>query len=243
MIIYSCITNGYDEIPDNNYYDSDIHYVMFHDGTIEKKGPWEFIKIDNLIEDPFTKAHYYKILPYNVFDKNEKLVWIDGCRVHTKKFVEKTKWFFMQELSLAFLMQQKFTTFLESIECDYFVRMNITPQEIIQYSQLLKSKGWSFIKPKINNFVMWSNGIDKNFCDTWWELFLLGPKRDYISMIASLEFCEKEYYKFSNYKDDIISQSESVYKPNRKKDYYWKKDISDIEIYNTMNQLKQIICS
>ena len=41
MIIYTCITNGYDEIPDH-YYDPDVQYVCFTDGTVEKKGPWEF---------------------------------------------------------------------------------------------------------------------------------------------------------------------------------------------------------
>ena len=41
MIVYTCITNGYDEIPDH-YYDPDVQYVCFTDGTVEKKGPWEF---------------------------------------------------------------------------------------------------------------------------------------------------------------------------------------------------------
>ena len=41
MIIYTCITNGYDDIPDQ-YYDPNVQYVCFTDGTVEKKGPWEF---------------------------------------------------------------------------------------------------------------------------------------------------------------------------------------------------------
>ena len=36
-IIYTSITNGYDEIPNENYYDPDIRYVCFTDGTVEHK--------------------------------------------------------------------------------------------------------------------------------------------------------------------------------------------------------------
>ena len=41
MIIYTCITNGYDTIPKNHYYDPDVQYVCFTDGTIDVPSPWE----------------------------------------------------------------------------------------------------------------------------------------------------------------------------------------------------------
>ena len=37
ITIYTCITNGYDEIPNEHYYDPDIKYVCFTDGSIEHK--------------------------------------------------------------------------------------------------------------------------------------------------------------------------------------------------------------
>ena len=44
MIIYTCITNGYDEFQDSNYYHPDIRYVCFHDGTVDTTvGPWEYM--------------------------------------------------------------------------------------------------------------------------------------------------------------------------------------------------------
>ena len=61
MIIYTCITNGYDEIPDH-YYDPDVQYVCLTDGTIEKKGPWEFRDILFEHEDPVRlSTHQNKI--------------------------------------------------------------------------------------------------------------------------------------------------------------------------------------
>ena len=41
MIVVTCITNGYDEISDNHYYDTDVQYVCYTDGAVKKKGPWE----------------------------------------------------------------------------------------------------------------------------------------------------------------------------------------------------------
>ena len=96
MIIYSCITNGYDEIPDH-YYDPDVKYVMYYDGEIEKKGPWEFIHCDR--EEPnWIKAYYPKCMSHTLFD--EPHVWIDGCYKMPPNFVEKSKEFLQNELTL-----------------------------------------------------------------------------------------------------------------------------------------------
>ena len=47
----------------------DVRYVMFHDGTVEQKGPWEFIKLDVDIECPRRLSAYPKINPHKYFDK------------------------------------------------------------------------------------------------------------------------------------------------------------------------------
>ena len=33
MIVVTCITNGYDEISDNHYYDSDVQYICYTDAV------------------------------------------------------------------------------------------------------------------------------------------------------------------------------------------------------------------
>ena len=62
ITIYSCITNGYDEIPDEHYYDPDIRYVMFTDGSIEHKGAWEFRDIPIKHDCPLRLSLYPKII-------------------------------------------------------------------------------------------------------------------------------------------------------------------------------------
>ena len=90
MIIYTCITNGYDEIPDH-YYDPDVQYVCFTDGTVEKKGPWEFkdILVDHSC--PRRKSSHPKINPHLYFPIGSQTTWIDGWYVMTKEYVERSK--------------------------------------------------------------------------------------------------------------------------------------------------------
>ena len=42
MIIYTCITNGYD-VPEGHYIDPDVRYVLLHDGSVEVPDGWEGI--------------------------------------------------------------------------------------------------------------------------------------------------------------------------------------------------------
>ena len=87
MIIYSCITNSYDKIPDH-YYDPDVRYVMFHDGTVKQEGPWEFIKLDTDIQCPRRLSAFPKINPDVYFEEGERTVWIDACYKRAMVYLE-----------------------------------------------------------------------------------------------------------------------------------------------------------
>jgi len=240
MIIYTAITDGYEKLPDNNYYDPHTRYVCFYDGELEKKGPWEFIHTDVDIDDPWRRAHYVKIHPYKYFNLDEQLLWVDGGRVHTPQLHEVSKRFFSSDKKLGFLKQKyKYqTTFLQDIENDYFARGNVTPEEIVKYATILKKYGWSFYRPTITNFGVWMNGIDKEFCDLWWELLSKGPQRDMISMMVALELSGIDYASLINF--NVISQDEKVYKVNRRKDYYWKTPFTQDEVTDALEYLRTL---
>ncbi len=104
MIIYSCITNGYDKIPDDHYYDPKVKYVMYYDGEIEKKGKWEFIKCDR-DEPNWIKSYYPRCMSHTLFD--EPHVWIDGCYTMPPDFVETSKDILKNELTLQDHPQQR----------------------------------------------------------------------------------------------------------------------------------------
>ena len=96
MIIYTCITNGYDRISEENYYDPDIRYVCFYDGELEKLGDWEFIKLNLDIECPVRRSYHPKHLPHHYFGVGEYTMWVDGSYTITKELVDKFKTEFIE---------------------------------------------------------------------------------------------------------------------------------------------------
>ncbi len=242
MVVYTCVIDGYDKISELNHYDSNTKYICFYDKEVNKIGPWEYVKVsDSLggLTDPFYRSRYFRILPYKFFDINDKLVWIDAGRIHTKKFIEASRQFFSKDIPLAFLGKKiPHKSFLESVESNYLKKGLISPSEIINYCKVLSDLGWSFKKPPIVSFVIWMNGINVSYCDFWWDLFLKGPKRDLISMLASLEICEMKYMQIPNLLNEVISDK-GDHKLNRLKPYNWSNTYSDDEIQTAISYIKK----
>lgn len=181
MIIYTCITNGYDEIPDSHYYDPDVQYVCFTDGTVEHKGPWEFRQIPIEHECPRRRSAYVKICPHKVFPKGSKVVWLDGCYQMTEKFVEQSR----KYLENPFTIMRHINRFsyLDEVLEGFMASMN-SWNDVITISRKLQENGYNFRKycsPVLGS--IWRQVTDEyeEFGDTWWEWSLIGPNRDQVS--------------------------------------------------------------
>ncbi len=181
MIIYTCITNGYDEIPDH-YYDSDVQYVCFTDGTVEKKGPWEFrdILVDN--KCPRRLSAHPKINPHLYFPMGSKTTWIDGCYRMTEKFVERSKENLDNSNFTIMRHPDKFSYMDEVLE-GFMASMNTWEDQIL-ITKTIKDLGYNFkkyISPVLGSMwrVVTEDLID--FDDLWWKYSLIGPNRDQIS--------------------------------------------------------------
>lgn len=96
MIIFTTITNAYDDIPDH-FYDPSVKYVLFYDKEIEQRGPWEFIKIPEE-GHPVLKAYRIRCLSHLWFD--EPHVWVDACYTMTSQFVKNSKDILQNEITL-----------------------------------------------------------------------------------------------------------------------------------------------
>ena len=138
MIIYTCITNSYDVIPDH-YYDPDVRYVLFHDGTAVPQEPWELIELDVDVDCPRRLSAYPKINPHKYFDEGENTVWIDGCYIMTKEFVELAK----QRFPFTILRHPNrfsyYDEMLEGFECSFFGF-----REGIELTRILFEDGYNF---------------------------------------------------------------------------------------------------
>ena len=188
-IIYTCITNGYDEIPNEHYYDPEIKYVCFTDGSIEHKEPWEFRDIPIEHECPRRLSAYPKINPHKLFPIGSKVAWIDGCYVMTKKYVEETKRILDTYPFTIMRHHNKFTYYDEVLE-GYLGNMN-TWDEQVEITKALAETGYKFrlySSPVLGSFwrVITEDLFD--FHDMWWKYSLIGPNRDQISFDCSRQY-------------------------------------------------------
>ena len=193
MIIYSCITNGYDEIPDEHYYDPDIKYVMFTDNTVKRKGPWEFREIP--CEHPChrRRSAYVKINPHKVFPYGSKTVWIDGCYVMTPKFVENSKKYLENRFTIM-RHCNKFNYYEEILES--FLPSMCTFDEAVEITKTIKEVGYNFkdyCSPVLASIWRTVEPEMYEFHDLWWKYSLIGPNRDQISFDTARQLTKLEW--------------------------------------------------
>ena len=184
MIIYSCITNGYDVIPDH-YYDPDVRYVMFHDGSAVPQGPWEFIKLNEDIDCPRRLSAYPKINPHKYFGEGEDTVWIDACYVMTKEFVELAKKRFPFTILRHPNRFSYYDEMLEGFECSFFGF-----NEGVELTRILFEDGYNFrqYRSPLGTIIYRTINDDTvKFGDSWWHYFDAGVNRDQISFDAALQ--------------------------------------------------------
>ena len=192
MIIYTCITNGYDEIPDH-YYDPDVQYVCFTDGTVEKKGPWEFRDI--LIEHdcPRRRSAHPKINPHLYFPIGSKTTWIDGCYVMTKEYVERSKQM-LDSNEFTIMRHPSRFSYMDEVLEGFMAAMNTWEDQIL-ITQTIKDIGYNFkdyISPVLGSIwrVVTENLVE--FDQLWWKYSLVGPNRDQISFDAARQLTSME---------------------------------------------------
>ena len=193
ITIYSCITNGYDEIPDDHYYDPDIRYVMFTDGSIEHKGAWEFRDIPITHDCPLRLALYPKIMQHKLFSEGDKVVWIDGCYVMTEEYVQYTKKLFDNHTRTHMRHPMGFT-YYEEIAESYIASYN-TVEDIINITKSADNIGFNFRKytnPILASF--WNTVGNAEFNELWWQLSQVSTRCDQIAFVVAKQITGLEWY-------------------------------------------------
>ena len=189
MIIYTCITNGYDELPDENYNDPDVKYICYTDGTIEHKEPWEFRDIPIQHECPRRLSAYPKINPHKLFPMGSKTVWIDGCYIMTKKFVDESRRILSQSPFTIMRHCERFSYMDEILE-GFLASMN-TFEDQVFITEFLKEKGFNFFKyssPVLGAIWRTLSEDMVRLHDLWWEWSLIGPNRDQLSFEGARQY-------------------------------------------------------
>lgn len=187
MIIYSCITNGHDIIGDDHYYDPDIRYVMFHDGTVLKNGSWEMIDLRDFYTNkcPVKMALYPKILPHKFFNMGENTVWVDACYNVTKEFCEKSKKYFPFSRLRHSAKHTFYDEMLEGFLCEFF-----SYEDVINATKYFYALEYNFKKygsPLCAAIWRTLDDVVIKFNEDWWKYYKDTNIRDQISMDVSLQ--------------------------------------------------------
>ena len=193
ITIYSCITNGYDEIPDEHYYDPDIRYVMFTDGSIEHKGAWEFRDIPITHDCPLRLSLYPKIMQHKLFSEGDRVVWIDGCYVMTEEYVQYTKKLFENHTRVHMRHPMSFT-YYEEIAESYIASYN-TVEDIVNITKSADNIGFDFRKytnPILASF--WNTVGNAEFNELWWHLSQVSTRCDQIAFVVAKQITGLEWH-------------------------------------------------
>ena len=224
IIIYTSITNWYDTIPDDMYYDPNVKYVCFTDGKVEKKGAWEFRDIpdfvyDEVEGDPRRLSAFAKLCPHKLFPNGAKTVWLDGCYVHTKDWVDKSK-AILKEVPLTHMLHPHRFTFHNEVMEGFGANFN-TREQFLELVDALREVDYDFkqyCSPVLT--CLWRQ-IDedmKEFHDLWWKYSKIGSNRDQISFDCARQLTGKTWSRIHNWETiglDLTSPKSKVARNKR----------------------------
>ena len=188
MIVYTCITNGYDQFPKGNYYHPDVRYVCFHDGTVDTSvEPWEYIDIRDYHDEecPRRLSFYPKANPHLFFPDGSNTIWIDGCYRHTFQFIKRSTICFPFTMLRHASKFSYFDEMLEGFTCAFF-----SYDDAIQLTKKLKDTGYNFrtYASPLGTIVWRTLSPEmKKFNESWYKWSLIGCNRDQISYDMALK--------------------------------------------------------
>jgi len=238
IVIYTSITNWYDTIPDDMYYDPNVKYVCFTDGKVEKKGAWEFRDIpdfvyDEVDGDPRRLSAFAKICPHKLFPNGTKTVWLDGCYVHTKEWVDKSKET-LKEVPLTHMLHPHRFTFHNEIMEGFGANFNSREQmlELVHALQKVNYNFKQYYSPVLT--CIWRQIDDEmaEFHDLWWKYSKIGSNRDQISFDCARQLTGLTWSRIHNWETIGIDLTSPKSKIARNKRHPMAGHFSESNTYN-----------
>jgi hypothetical protein len=224
IVIYTSITNWYDTIPDDMYYDPNVKYVCFTDGKVEKKGAWEFRDIPDFVYDevggdPRRLSAFAKICPHKLFPNGTKTVWLDGCYVHTKEWVDKSKET-LKMVPLTHMLHPHRFTFHNEIMEGFGANFNSREQmlELVHALQKVNYNFKQYYSPVLT--CIWRQIDDEmaEFHDLWWKYSKIGSNRDQISFDCARQLTGLTWSRIHNWETigiDLTSPKSKIARNKR----------------------------
>ena len=237
IVVYTCISGGYDNLKEVVNTESNIRYICFTDQDIQSE-TWEVRRIPEFLNylEQTKRARCLKILPNLFLEEYEFSVWVDGnIQVigDINKLVEENKKFY-------FSIPKHPDRICVYEESRAVISLKKDTEEIVN-SQIKKYKDLEYPE---NYGLVQSNVIIREHNNEncvkigqgWWDELLLNSKRDQLSFNFSIW---KKDYKINIIKPSIISSEHfQIYTHIHKGDNKAKIRFDYDDIKNYINGLE-----
>ena len=238
IVIYTSITNWYDTIPDDMYYDPKVKYVCFTDGKVEKKGAWEFRDIPDFVYDevggdPRRLSAFAKICPHKLFPNGTKTVWLDGCYVHTKEWVDKSK-AILKQVPLTHMLHPHRFTFHNEVMEGFGANFN-TREQFIELVDVLSKVDYDFkqyCSPVLTCIWRQVDSDMAEFHDLWWKYSKIGSNRDQISFDCARQLTGLNWSRIHNWETIGLDLTSPTSKSARNKRHPQAGHFTDKNTYS-----------
>ena len=238
MIIYTCLTDNYVELPE--HMPCGAEYYVF--GVEDPPAPWKSLPNPKHIDDPIRLSRYHKI--YCPFDES---VYVDASKLHllNDSFIEISEHILNNHDFFCMRHPHKHT-YLE--ECAEYVSNGwVDEKTIFDFTERAIKYGYKFSDhfPPLCT-ILWRRN-QWYFNDTWWEWYSKGGIRDQLSFSVALQLTKIKYEwedsrEFLNKFTD--AEPDGIWWKNRTGDYRYcdKKDPSNmIDKLSKMTGLSKVI--
>lgn len=181
IVIYSAMTNNYDELPLQFIKDENIDFIFFSDIDI-KSNFWNIIRFDFEYREPRRTAKIFKILPHLFFEHYEISLWVDSNMIIKDKSIFYVKQLLNIDYSIALLKHNRRNCiYQEAKECIFWGK---DYDEIIE-NQITKYKNNNYPSNNgLNNggFLIRKHNQIQNIMEEWWKEVDLFSVRDQLSL-------------------------------------------------------------
>jgi hypothetical protein len=188
IVVYTCISGGYDKLKEVFKKESNISYICFTDDNEITSDTWDIRKIPEFLNylEPTKRARCLKILPHLFLNDYDVSVWVDGAIEVLGNINELVSLKLKNNFAIP-KHPDRLCVYDEGLKV---VEMNKDKKEIVN-NQLHIYKGMNY--PEKFGLVQ-SNVIIRNhneeevikLCELWWNELLRHSKRDQLSFNFSL---------------------------------------------------------
>jgi hypothetical protein len=192
MYIYTVNFGNYDRISNEHFYSKKVRYICFYNQEIEKKGEWEYVKINSSKDNRYLSRNF-KINFSKYFPKESNVIYVDCNRVITEKLINFSFDFF-EKNSFGVLKHSARKSLLDEL-IDWYLISVADEKHLINLFKYLKRIKYMYDQHYCPHccLILRKNNIQNiRFSKVWWYYYKKFNIRDQLPFtICSLKLNAK----------------------------------------------------